>query len=361
MPEQEQDRTEPATPFKLQEAKKRGQVVKSLELNSLLVILGFLAVLILWGKNMIVQQIKMDQLIFDQAHLMDFEVAHLLAWFKVISTQMLYALSPLLLLLMIVAIAANMIQTGPIFTFFPLKPDFQRINPVAGLKRLFSLKLLFEAFKNIVKLIFFGTVLYLAIGNLLPRMLGLMYVHPDGYSALLLQYIAELIFKLALAILVIAILDLAYTRWDYSSKLKMSRRELKEEVKRREGDPYVRARMRELQREAAKRGKALKRVPDADVLITNPNHFAVALLYERDRMLAPQIIAKGANALAERMKIIARRHRVPIVENKELARSLFKQATLDGPIPELHYAAVARLLAWIYQRRNRLPSPGAPA
>ncbi|HLQ26913.1 MAG TPA: flagellar biosynthesis protein FlhB [Acidiferrobacterales bacterium] len=361
MAEQEQDRTEPATPFKQQEAKKRGQVVKSLELNSFLVILGFLAVLILWGKNIIVQQIKMDQLIFDQAHLMDFEVVHLFAWFKAISTQMLYALSPLLLLLMIVAVAANMIQTGPIFTFFPLKPDFQRINPVMGLKRLFSLKLLFEAFKNIVKLIFFGAVFYFAIGNLLPRMLGLIYVHPDGYPVVLLQYVAELIFKLALAILVIVILDLAYTRWDYSNKLKMSRRELKEEVKRREGDPHIRARMRELQREAAKRGKALKRVPDADVLITNPHHLAVALLYQRDRMLAPQVIAKGANALAEQMKAIARRHRVPIVENKELARSLFKQAALDGPIPELHYAAIARLLAWVYRRRNAPLNKGAPA
>ncbi len=136
---------------------------------------------------------------------------------------------------------------------------------------------------------------------------------------------------------------------------------MKDEVKRREGDPHVRARIRELQREAVKRAKAVKRVPDADVLITNPNHLAIALQYRRERMLAPQVIAKGANALAEEMKAAARRHRVPIVENKALARSLFKQAALDAPIPELHYPVVARLLAWVYRQRRGAPYEGAPA
>lgn len=361
MAEQEQDRSEPATPFKIEEAKRRGQVMKSMELNSFFVVLIFLAVLIFWGKGIMAREIAIDRWILDRAHLVDFQTLHLFAWFKAIFIHVGYALSPLFVLLIVMAVMTNMVQTGPIFTFFPLKPDFQRINPVAGFKRLFSSKMLFEAFKSIVKLMLFGAVLYFVMIGLLPKLASLMYVDPDGYAELLLWYVAELVFKLALALLVVALLDFLYTRWDYGNKLKMSRRELKEEVKRREGDPHVRARLRELQREAAKRGKALKRVPDADVLITNPTHFAVALVYERERMAAPRVIAKGANELAQHMKKIARQHDVPVVEHPTLARSLFKEAALDASIPESHYPNVARILAWVYRRRMHLMAQGGPA
>jgi flagellar biosynthetic protein FlhB len=151
----------------------------------------------------------------------------------------------------------------------------------------------------------------------------------------------------------VAMLDFMYTRWDYGDKLKMSRREVKEEVKRRDGDPRVRARIRELQRETLKRSKALGKVKDADVLITNPTHLAVAVKYVRGEMKAPQVLAKGAGELAGLMRGIARNHKIPVVENKKLARALFTQVDFDGPVPEKLYPDVARLLVWVYAMREQ--------
>ncbi len=352
MAEQEQNRTEPATPFKLREAKKRGQVAKSLEITSFFILMTALAVLAIWGDRLVDGQLKAYQNILDHAASIDFAVPHLFAWFKVLASYLVSVLSPLFIALLVVAVLANLVQTGPIFTFFPLKPDLQRLNPVAGFKRLFSMKLLFESLKSVIKLAVFGAIVYFVIVGLIPQLLGMMAVHPVQYPALLLDYMTQMVFKLAMAILLIAFLDFAYTRWDYANKMKMSSREVKEEVKRREGDPHVRARIRELQREALKRSKALGRVPDADVLITNPNHLAVALLYKRGEMTAPHVIAKGAGDLALKMKMVARNHAVPVVENKPLARSLFKKADLDNAIPEALFPVVARLLAWVYAARN---------
>lgn len=358
MAEQEQNRTEPATPFKLREAKKRGQVAKSLDVTSFFILMAALGVIAMRGDRLVEDQLKAYHDILDHAASLDFAVPHLFAWFKVVASYMVSVLSPLFITLMVVAVLVNLVQTGPIFTFFPLKPDMQRLNPVAGFKRLFSMKLLFESLKSVIKLVIFGSILYFVIVGLLPRLLGMMAVDPVQYPALLIQYTNQLVFKLALAILLIAFLDFAYTRWDYANKMKMSHRELKDEVKRREGDPHVRARIRELQREARQRSKALGRVPDADVLITNPNHLAVALLYKRGEMTAPHVIAKGAGELALKMKTVARKHAVPVVENKPLARKLFKKTDMDSAIPEALFPAVARLLAWVYAARNT-PNEGA--
>lgn len=358
MAEQDQNRNEPATPFKLKEAKKRGQVAKSLEINSLLVIMSFLAAIYIWGGSMAQHHLRIERMIFDQAHVINFEISHLLTWFSGIFVEVLRAFSPLILTVMLVMLASNLVQTGPVFTFFPLKPDFERINPAAGFKRVFSMRMVFEALKSIIKIALFGTVLYLVLAGLIPQMLALMDTDPRGYPPLLMDAMSSLIFKLGMAILVVALLDLAYTRWDYGKKMRMSRREMKEEIRRREGDPEIRARIRELRKEAAKRGKALRRVPEADVLITNPTHLAVALLYKRGEMLAPQVIAKGSGEFAQTMKALARKHRVPIVEDKELARRLFRQVDIEAGIPEALYPPVAQLLAWIYRVK---PADGSGA
>lgn len=353
MAEQEQNRSEPATPFKLREAKRKGQVAKSLEVISFLVILGLLTVMTFWGERMISGQLRLYIQIWEQAPALNFTIPSLFAWSHDVALNVLVILLPLLGLTVLLAILANLFQTGPVFSFFPIKPDIQRLNPVAGFKRLFSIRLLFESLKTVIKLFIFGFILYFALLHLLPVLLGLMATDPDGYPPILLQALSGIIFKLALAMLLIALLDLAYTRWDYAKRMRMSRREMKEEVRRREGDPQVRARIRELQREAAKRSKALKSVPDADVLITNPTHLAVALEYDRDRMDAPCVTAKGAGELAVRMKAVARKHRVAVVENKGLARKLFAETDLGAPIPESSFPVVARILADVLTREKR--------
>jgi flagellar biosynthetic protein FlhB len=184
---------------------------------------------------------------------------------------------------------------------------------------------------------------------------------PVTYLQQTFGHAQDIVLKLALALALITIADVIYTRWSFADKQKMSRREVREEVKHREGDPRIRARMRELRRETLAQSKALRRLPEADVLITNPTHIAVALLYRPAEMTAPLVIAKGGGELAEQMKLLARRHRVPIVENRTLARALFARTDVDQKIPDEHFGAVARLLVWVYALRGRSMPAGVPA
>lgn len=350
--EQEQDRSEPATPFKLREARKRGQVSKSLEINSLLMLCAALLVMFAMGENMIRRQIGLSRDLLGNADRLNFTIAAAMNLFEFVMRALGAILAPLILAIIIMAILANLFQTGPVFSFFPLKPDMDRLNPVNGFKRIFSKKLLFESLKTMVKILIFGSVIYYAIRALLPSIMAMVAADPRVYPALLLAQSKSLVYKLLLVILIIALADLLYSRWDYARQMRMSRRELKEEVKRREGDPQIRARIRQLQKEAVRRAGAVQRVPEADVLITNPTRLAVALRYERNVMTTPQVIAKGANDLAARMRELARRHQVPIVENPHLARVLFQRADIGEAIPEAVFPVVAKILAWVYLQRE---------
>jgi flagellar biosynthetic protein FlhB len=362
MAEQEQSRSENATPFKLQEAKRKGQVPKSLELNSLCAITALVLLLYLWGGRFMQDQLRLDAAILGQAHMLDFEAGRMMRWLAELFARQLHDLVPLLVVLMVVAIGANFIQTGPIFTTHPLKPDIDRINPVAGLKRLFTMKLVFELIKNLVKLALFATVLYIAIRDMIPALLGLLDKSPLATAPQTLAESREVMFKLAAAFALIAIIDVVYTRWQFNDKQKMSRREVRDEVKHREGDPRIRARMRELRRETLARSKAMQRLPEADVLITNPTHLAIALLYKPESMSAPEVIAKGAGEAVEAMKALARKHRVPIVENRPLAQALFARTAIDQRIPDEHFPAIAKLLVWVYARRAMtMPTSQSPA
>jgi len=350
--EQEQNRTEQPTPFKLKEARDRGTVAKSMELTSVLVLFAFIGLLYVAGRSLLDRQLHLDAALLSQAHQLGFSESAATRWLSGALLDTLGLLAPVFLVLVGAAILAVLVQTGPVFSFFPLKPDFDRINPASGLKRLLSPRLAFEAVKSLLKLALFGYAVYAIIEGLLPALLALAQIHPGAYARIGLDTVGALLFKLALVMLVVALLDAGYVRWDFMRRMMMSRRELREEHKRREGDPKVRERMRALHREMRKRAGALKRVPEADVLITNPQHLAVALLYRREDMLAPQVIAKGAGELAQHMKQLARRHGVPVVENRPLARELYRDARLEGAVPQPTYPAVARVLAWAYTLRE---------
>lgn len=356
--QQEQDRSEQASPFKLREARKRGQVAKSLEVNSLLIMLAGLAMLYFFGEKFIGGQLEQGRALFANAHRFSGEPSAALGWFETTVHSLLDIFWPLLAAVVIIGILSNLFQTGPVFSFFPIKPDFNRLNPVAGFKRLFSKKLIFESIKTFIKLAVFAVVIYFCIKAVMPAMYSLLGTSPDVYAAVLLEHVRTLIYQLLLVVLLVAIMDLAYTKWDFADRMRMSRREVKEEVKRREGDPQVRARRRELQKEALKRAASMQKVPDADVLITNPTHLAVALKYEREKMGAPLVIAKGAGELALKMKEVARLNGIVVVENKPLARELFKRVEMDRSVPEDLFPVVARILAWVYVRRER-PAAGA--
>jgi flagellar biosynthesis protein FlhB len=351
--EQEQNRTEQATPFKLSEAKKRGQVAKSLDFNTLVMAAALLMAMAIWGSAQwralselwIELFASADQLVLagDGSHSIS----------TIIGRRTLDLLMPFFIIGLIAAVFANLVQTGPIFSTEPIKPKFERINPVAGFKRVFNKRMLFEALKSVVKLVFLGVIVYAFLFAALPGMLSLSESDAGNIAQWLGENALALVFRLGLGLLLIGIIDITFVRWQFGKQMMMSRREVKEEVKRREGDPQIRAKIRELQRENLKQARSLGKLPDADVLITNPTHFAVALRYDRATMNAPIVLAKGTDHWVSEMKTIARQNGIPIMERRRLARVLFKHGLLDRPIPEQSFIDVARVYAELGDWRRR--------
>lgn len=353
MAEQEQNRNEAATPFKLDEARKRGSVPKSLDVNSLMVLLAGAAALHFWGGRIASSEMRLFAVILSNAHLASYEMDDIATLLIRVFSESIGLLTPLFIAVAIIAALANFLQTGPVFSFFPLKPDFDRLNPVSGFKRIISVRLLVEAIKSVLKFAVLGSVLYFALQAAMPVLLRSLNVSPAAIGHIILPLASAIQVKLLAALALITAIDSAYSRWDFAKRMRMSRREIKDEVKRREGDPRVKSRLRELQREMLKRANSLGRVKDADVLITNPIRLAVAIKYDRERVDAPMVIAKGAGFLAARMRDMARQHRVPVVENRRLARALFHRVPIEHAVPAEHYGVLARILVWVYSLRGQ--------
>ncbi len=351
MAEQEQDRSESATPHKLSEAKKKGSVAKSLEISSVVVMAALLLALRMWGGSASQAHALLDMGIFNQMGRLNFSEAGVLAWGTRVCLETMVLLAPFLVAVLVAGVLGHWGQTGPIFSFEPVKPDFNRLNPAEGLKKLFSTKALFDLGKNTLKLVLFSWILYMVLNSMRSDLMGLLQVDAKSLGKHFLNDLTSVAFKLIIALAAVALLDLLFTRWDFAQKMRMSKREVKQEFKQREGDPKIKARIRELQSEMRKRGKGMRNLPDADVLVTNPTHLAVALQYKRGDMDAPMIVAKGAGDMVPKMKQVARAHGVMIVENKPLARALFK-VNMDSPVPSEQFAAVARLLVWVYAQRE---------
>ncbi len=285
----------------------------------------FLAALYAWADNLARFGLRLSVGALESGAELAFTPPVAAAWLGKISLATLALVAPFLAAAVLAAVVANVVQTGAIFSAFPLKPDFQRLNPALGFKRLFSLKVLVETGKTILKLVLFAGVAYLALSAVLPKLLATMDMEPKVYFGVLISHVASLIFKLLLVFILIVLVDLAYSRWDYARQMMMSRRELKDEI-------------------------------EADVLITNPEHFAVALAYDRMRMRAPTVIAKGAGDLALELRSRAARAGIPTVEDKPLARRLFIEADIDRPISEDLFEPVARVYAGIYASAHRAPA-----
>ena len=353
MAEQEQNRTEQATPFKLEEARKQGQVAKSLDFNTLIMIWGLIVLTMIWGASAWRRLGQMAHDLFASSGDLNLTLDDG-GWMAGLVRDFVTLIAPVLLVGAVLAVLANLVQTGPIFSFKPLQPKGERINPVAGFKRVFSKKMLFDAFKSLLKLLVLGGVATAFFFALWPQLVAPQSADPSLVQEWFGERAVALLFRLGLALVLIGLLDLMYTRHKFKNDMMMSRRELKEEVKRREGDPQIRAKLRELQRENLKQAASVRRVPEADVLITNPEHLAIALRYERGSMAAPVLLARGADSWAAEMRALARRHGVPIYERRSLARQLFRIGQLGQPIPAESYVDVARIYADLEARARGL-------
>ncbi|MGZ3182512.1 MAG: EscU/YscU/HrcU family type III secretion system export apparatus switch protein [Telluria sp.] len=357
MADDAQDKQLDATPHKLREAKKRGQVAKSVELNFAAVLAAATGVCFAAGPATAQRVLGACRALLGQMQRSDWASDHVAAWLVGVLAAGLAALAPLLLAVVVVAIAANVGQTGGVFSVDPLAPDFNRLNPAKGLERLFTLRTLYDGARSLVKLALLGAVAWGAVRALLPGLLKLGFVDAHGHAAVILGDVGPLLARLLLAVLLIALADAGWTRWDYAKRMRMSHRDVSDEHKQREGDPRVRSRLRQLRTELLKQARSARRLPEADVLLTNPTHIAVALSYRHGEMPAPKVLTKASGKLALKLREAARVHHIPVVENRPLARALYRRTETDQFIPEDLYPRVARILLWVYaMRRERAGS-----
>ncbi|MBL8515540.1 MAG: EscU/YscU/HrcU family type III secretion system export apparatus switch protein [Betaproteobacteria bacterium] len=355
---QEFDRSQPATPYKLEKAREKGQVAKSADLAGAVVLLCAAAYLSWQGWQIALEQLRLSQTLIELAPRLSDNSELLTAGIRYLSAS-LQILGPMLFVITVAAVVSNLIQVGPLLSFEPIKPDPQRINPVSGFKRFLSMRLIYDALRASLKLTALALVGYFLIKGFLPE--AREFAHRSAYSEAqsLIAALAGVGLKLSAALLVLALLDVLYTRYEFSKKMRMSHRDIKDEFKHREGDPRIRSRIRELRREMLKRSMSLKNTKGADVLLTNPTHFAVALRYVHGEMSAPLLIAKGAGQLAASMRDIAARHGVPVVQSPVLTRRLFKDVQLDQHIPPELFAEVARIIVWVLAMRDARKAAGS--
>jgi flagellar biosynthetic protein FlhB len=349
--EQFQERTEPATPKRLKEARDKGQIARSRELNAMAVTLAGAASVFALGEGIVggVTDIMTANLALPRLAVLSPE--QMLLQLKEATLSATVTLLPWLTLLTVVAMLAPMSLGGWSFSTEAMKFKGERINPVAGLKRLFAMRGLVELLKALAKFALVGTIAVLVLNWLADEFIGLgrqSLLNALGHSAWLMA-IAFVLFSAGL--ILIAAVDVPFQIWDHGKKLRMTRQEVKDELKETEGRPEVKGKIRTLQQETANR-RMLEDIPIASVVVTNPTHYAVALRYDAEEMGAPVVVAKGADLMALKIREIANEHGVPIFEAPPLARALYASAEIGDEIAERLYVAVAQVLTYIYQLDN---------
>ncbi len=348
MPDQEREaRTEEATPRRRQEAREKGQVARSTDLSSALMLLLGLVFIRFYGPVMLDGIKAMSVEAFNWMGLLNAEGEETVHYAWVVAWGMTKALAPLLIFLVAMSLAVNWVQFGFVLSGQPLVPNLNKINPVNGLSRMFSARGLMMLLASLLKVSVGGVVFWLRIRAEMGDLLELAELTPGGALSSVGGMVFRIGMELGILLLALAIVDYIFQRYQHEQDIKMTRQEVKEEMKRMEGDPTIRARRRAIARRMVVQ-QMMARVPEAEVVITNPTHLAVALVYDAEEMAAPEVVAKGQRLVAERIKLLARQHRVPVVENRPLARALFKAVDVGQQVPAHLYEAVAEVLALVY-------------
>ncbi|MDA8382361.1 MAG: flagellar biosynthesis protein FlhB [Betaproteobacteria bacterium] len=353
------ERTEPASGRRLDEARAKGQVPRSRELGTLAVLFAGGGTLMLMGDSLMGH---LEALMRQGLTLAPGESLGGAALFERFQHEVygtLLAFLPFLAVLVVAAVGSSVLLSGWLFSFEALQPSFSRLNPISGLSRLVSLHGLIELVKALVKTVVVGGIAAWVIWGRLGALMGLAQ-EPFRQATAQMAHLTGTTFLLVSASMVlIALFDVPYQLWDYNENLKMTKEEVRQEAKESEGDPHIKARIRALQREAARR-RMMAAVPKADVIVVNPTRYAVALQYQDDRMRAPQVVAKGERLVARRILELAEESHVPVLRAPPLARALYHHAELGAEIPAALYTAVAEVLAYIYQLRRYHSAGGVP-
>jgi flagellar biosynthetic protein FlhB len=348
--DQELDRSEAATPYKIEKAHERGSIFRSAELSFAMVLLASVACVYGLGAQIVQGTAVLLRRGLSFAGRDELGPTSVLAYLHALGNEAVSIIAPLVFVIWITALLIGALQARGVFSAEPLKPDFSRLSPATGLKRLFSMKSLHELWRSSAKLLAIALAMTLWAKHHAWEVIRMGQPRPMFGSGIAL--LGSALALLAAIVLAFALLDWCLNRWQFMREMRMSRREIRDEHKQREGDPRIKARLRELRLEWLKRSRQLARVRSADVLLTNPTHYAIALEYRHGEMPAPLITARGTGEMAQRMRAEARRRAVPVVEHAPLARALFALAESQVFVPEEHFEAVARILRWVYATRG---------
>jgi len=349
-----EDKTEKATPRRRKKAREKGQVIKSRELSSSVILIIILLILKYALPNKIVGYTHfMKPFLTDYIIDMNlYNLSNLATLNRNLYIMLFNFLLPILGGAVVVSILINFIQVGALFTTEPIRITPNRLNPVEGLKRIFSKRAVVELLKGILKISLVIYIVYLNFkskAKFIPLLMDMEIV--DG-----MRFIGGLVFdvsiKVGIALLILSIGDYLYQWWEYERNLMMSKEDIKEELKQTEGNPLIKSRIKQIQRQMTMR-RMIQEIPEADVVITNPYHLAVAVKYDSEKHLAPIVVAKGANIIAEKIKEVAKINDVEVVENKPLAQLLYKNVEIGDVIPEELYQTVAEILAFVYNLKQR--------
>ncbi|MDX1677857.1 flagellar biosynthesis protein FlhB [Arsukibacterium sp.] len=342
------EKTEQPTPKKLQDAAEKGQIARSKDLGTAFVLIASAAALLMFGKMLAVAVLNVGQRLMSLNYKDIFDPNAMFTAWGAVGEELLPPLAAIFTFILVAAFVGNCLLGGFNFSWQAAGPKLSKMSPIQGFKRMFGLQALVELGKSFLKVAVVVTVAYLLLKVFFMDIMSLSLMSDPNNIESALYILAWLFLGLCSSVSVIAMVDAPYQKWNHIKQLKMSLQEIKDEYKNSEGSPEIKARIRRTQMQMSMK-RMMQEVPTADVIVTNPTHFAVALKYDQGKFRAPVVVAKGVDEVAMHIRKIANEHKVPVIESPPLARSIFYTTELDHPIPEQLFAAVAQVLAYVYQ------------
>lgn len=347
------EKTEKATPKKRNDERKKGRVAKSQDVNTAFLFLFVLIMMAVFGSFMKDSMLALFQHTFTEYINWELTEKSVFQVFREGIINFVKIVAPIMVIAMVAGVAASLMQVGFMFTTEPLKFDLKKIDPIQGAKRIFSVRALVELLKSLLKISVIGTITFMVIWIYRDEMLMVAFKNADNALAFFGKVTLIMGFAATIALLVLAVFDYAYQRFDFEKNIRMSKQDIRDEYKNIEGDPLIKSKIKEKQRQIAMR-RMMSEIPNADVVITNPTHFAVAIKYDEDKAGAPYVVAKGVDSIAFKIREIAKANDVMTVENRPLARSLYASVEIGEVIPEEFYQAVAEILAYVYRMEKKV-------
>ena len=349
----QQEKSEQATPYKLEQARKKGNVAKSMDLLSFVVIATFIAGFAMFAGKIALETLKQTAWWFSHADmLIQNDLANVAYLGGKSLTKLFTAIFPLVLILIIAAIAVSLFYSGFVFSFVALKPDFSRLNPVKGLKKIFSKRMFVEVIRVIIKGCLFFVITYLAILYIIQQLMSHLSRTPQTITLVFSQSVITLMLSLLAVMAVFALFDMWYAKREFSRQMRMSHKEVKDEYRNREGSPELKSKRRQNQQEFFTKVKAIAQVKKADVVIINPTHYAVALVYHPEKMQTPIVLATGTGMLAHMIRRVARKNQVPILHRPIVARYIYANSVINQPIPTEMHNDVVDIYRWVIALPN---------